>query len=222
LRVDYEVGGGERLFQQDRGEQPEQQIALYATRGRVTLVGRTNVVSTSGTVESAASGEVIIALRRAERFGPSLAAGGGVRRELGGTNVLTARIIAGQETETWRLHGNVIFQKPLDPGRDAVDLMTSAGWARLVTPALAIGVEAIGEDLEGFWDSTETEGGARLLVGPSVRVAPGGRRWQVLVAGGPALHPRDTARMSDASRDRPPFDRRVGYAVKAALAIRLQ
>ena len=116
IRVDYDLGGGERFFQQDRGDHPEQQIALHATHGRFTLVGRTNLVSTGGTIESAVSGEVIVALRRAERFGASLAAGGGVLREIGGVNVLTARVIAGRETETWRLHGNVIFQKPLDPG----------------------------------------------------------------------------------------------------------
>ncbi len=69
FRVDYEVGGGERLFQQARGDQPEQQIALHATHGRFTLVGRTNLVSNGGTFESAVSGEVMVALRRAERFG---------------------------------------------------------------------------------------------------------------------------------------------------------
>jgi hypothetical protein len=222
IRVDYDLGGGERFFQQDRGDHPEQQIALHATHGRFTLVGRTNLVSTGGTIESAVSGEVIVALRRAERFGASLAAGGGVLREIGGVNVLTARVIAGRETETWRLHGNVIFQKPLDPARDTVDLITSAGWARRVTAALALGVEAIGEDLEGFWDPAEAEGGARLLVGPSVRVAPARRRWQLLLAGGPALHARDTGRTSDATRALPPSDRRSGYAVKAALAIRVQ
>ena len=33
--------------------------------------------------------------------------------------------------------------------------------------------EVIGEDLEGFWEAEGAEGGARLLVGPSIRLAPG-------------------------------------------------
>jgi hypothetical protein len=37
-----------------------------------------------------------------------------------------------------------------------------------------VGVEMIGEDLEGFWEPNEAEGGARLLIGPSMRVASPG------------------------------------------------
>ena len=41
---------------------------------------------------------------------------------------------------------------------------------------ISLGVEAIGEDLEGFWEEEEAEGGARLLMGPSLRISPAGRR----------------------------------------------
>lgn len=67
----------------------------------------------------------------------------------------------------------------------------------------------------------EAEGGARLLVGPSLHVSPAGRKWQLTATGGPACHPSNTGRSSGALRDLPPSNCRVGYAVKAGLTYRL-
>jgi hypothetical protein len=105
--------------------------------------------------------------------------------------------------------------------RDAVDLVTSVGWTRKLSRGVSLGVEAIGEDLEGFWESEEAEGGARLLVGPSLRVSPAGQRWQLMATGGPLFHPSDTGRSSGAFRDLPPDTRRTSYAFKASLSIAL-
>lgn len=133
--------------------------------------------------------------------------------------MLLARVMAGRNAETWKLHGNVLLQKPLVAGRDAIDLITSVGWAHNLTRAVSLGVEAIGEDLEGFWEAEEAEGGARLLLGPSVRISPDGRRWQLIATGGPLFHPSDTRRSSGAFRDLPPETRRVSYALKMALSV---
>jgi len=38
--------------------------------------------------------------------------------------------------------------------------ITSVGWARKLPHGVSLGIEAIGKDLEGFWDSKEAEGGA--------------------------------------------------------------
>ena len=150
-----------------------------------------------------------------------LAAGGGLLHEPSGVNVLLARIVAGQDTASWRLQGNVLFQKPMSSERDALDLITSAGWAWKLSPGVTLGVEAIGEDLEGFWDSEEAEGGARLLAGPSLHISPVGRRWQLTATGGPMFHPSDTHRSSGAFRDLPPETRRASYAFKASVSISL-
>jgi hypothetical protein len=121
----------------------------------------------------------------------------------------------------WNLQGNLLLQKPMSSGRDAVDLITSAGWSRTLTRSVSLGLEAIGEDLEGFWEPNEAEGGARLLVGPSVRVAPGAHRWQLIATGGPMFHPADTGRASGALRELPPDRARTGYAFKVSLSIDL-
>jgi hypothetical protein len=101
------------------------------------------------------------------------------------------------------MYGNLLFQKPLTVGRETVDLTTSMGWTARVTSSWAFGVEAIGEDLEGFWDPEEAEGGARLLVGPSVHIAPPQKRWQLSLAGGSTFHPTTSGRTSVALRDLP-------------------
>ena len=222
FRVDYDVGAGERVFQGDRGNQPEQQIALHAARGRFTMIGRVNLVATGTSYESEQAGELLVSVRRPGQAGPALAMGGGVLHEIGGTNVLLARVVGGHEAESWRLHGNVLFQKPFASDRDTVDLISTVGWGRRITPALALGVEAVAEDIEGFWEAEEAEGGARFLVGPSLHVAPAGRRWQLTATGGPTFHPSNTGRVSGASRDLPPTDRQFGYAMKAAVTYRLQ
>jgi hypothetical protein len=221
LRVDYDVGGGERMFQQDRGDSPEQQVTVQAARGRFLMIGRMNLVSSAGAFETASSGEVLVSVRPGGRTGVALAAGGGMLHEAGGTNVLLARMTGSHEDEAWRLHANVLMQKPFDAARDAMDLITTVGWARRLTPAFALGVEGVAEDLEGFWDSAEAEGGARILIGPSLHVAPAGRSWQVVATGGPTFHPADTGRSTAAIRELPPARDRYGFAVKLGVTYRM-
>ena len=221
MRVEYDVGAGERAFQGVTGNQPEQRVGIQASRGRFTVIGRVGLVSAGSAYQSSQSGELLVSLLAPEGGRIVIAGGDGVLHEAGGTNVLLARVVGGREAETWRLHGNAVFQKPLASDRDAMDLITTFGWAWKLTRSVALGVEGIGEDLEGFWEPEEAEGGARLLVGPSLHLSPAGRKWQFTATGGPALHPSNTGRSSGALRDLPPSDRRVGYAVKAGLTYRL-
>jgi hypothetical protein len=184
----------------------------------LTIVGRFDVAtSATATYETSQSGEVLVS------FAPGglvIAAGGGVLHEGGGVDVLLGRFVAARESEFWRLNGNVLLQKPVGvPDRDALDVLTTIGWARRINAAVSLGVEAIGEDLEGFWEQAEAEGGARLLAGPSVHVAPKGTKWQLTATGGPTFHPSDTGRTSGALRDLPPTTSRVGYAVRTAFAV---
>lgn len=220
VRLDYDVGVGERAFQSDTANQPEQRIGVQASYGRLTVLGRVGIAEVGSAYQSTQSGEALFSM-----LGPAsqvaLAAGGGVLHEADGVNVLLARVVGGREAPSWRLQGNVLFQKPLSSERDAVDLITSVGWARKLSHGVSLGAEAIGEDLEGFWESEEAEGGARLLVGPSLHVSPTGHRWQFIATGGPLFHPSDTGRSSGAFRDLPPDTNRVSYAFKASLSIDL-
>jgi hypothetical protein len=82
---------------------------------------------------------------------------------------------------------------------------------------LRAGVEAIGEDLEGFWEADEAEGGARVLVGPSLHVAPPNQRWQVGIAGGPMFHATRSGRSSPATRGLPSSSSDRGYALRLSM-----
>jgi hypothetical protein len=220
LRFDYDVGVGERAFQSDIANQPEQRIGVQASVRRLTLLARFGVSDVGSSYQASQSAEALYSIAPLSSR-VSFAAGGGVQHEAGGVNVLLARLIAGRNTDASRLYGNALFQKPMSEGRDAVDLITSVGWARKLPRGVSLGVEAIGEDLEGFWDREEAEGGARLLAGPSLHISPSGARWQLTATGGPVFHPRDTQRSSDALRDLPPETRGTSYAFKVALSIAL-
>jgi hypothetical protein len=214
VRFDYDVGVGEQTFRASTANGPEHRVGVQATVGRWTLVGRFGIATADVGYAKSQQGEVLFSVLKPGASGVSLAVGGGWLHEAGGVDVALTRVTAGREAPTWRLHGNLLLQKPLAEGRDALDVITSAGWARKFGPSVSLGAEAIGEDLEGFWEAAEAEGGARLLVGPSLHIAPPGRKWQLSVVGGPTIHPTNSNRMTDALRDLPSR----GYAVKTSLS----
>ena len=220
IRFDYDVGAGERGFQSDVANRPEQRIGVQATRGRLTLLTRFGMSDVGSAYQSSQSSELLYSVPRLGGA-VALAAGGGVLHEPGGTNVLIGRLAAGHNANSWLLHGNMVFHKPLSSGRDELDVVTTVGWARKLTPAVSLGAEMVGEDLEGFWEPNESEGGARLLVGPSLRISPAGRRWQLIATGGPLFHPSDTGRSSTAFRDLPPDTRSGSYVFKTSLSVSL-
>jgi hypothetical protein len=45
FRIDYDVGAGERAFQSDTENQPEQRVGVQLTRGRFTLVSQFGIWS---------------------------------------------------------------------------------------------------------------------------------------------------------------------------------
>lgn len=216
--VDYDVGVGEHTFESDTENGPEQRIGVQASLGRWTLLGRVGMTSAAGDYHASQQGEVLYSLFTRPSNGVAFAAGGGLLREADGIDVALVRLVVGSDHETWRLHGNLMLQKPLAANRDAVDMVTTAGWGHRVSDSVSVGVETIGEDLEGFWDSTEAEGGARILAGPSVHIGSPRRAWQLSAAGGPMLHAGDTGRSSGAVRDLPPQTARLGYALRISFA----
>jgi hypothetical protein len=220
VRADYEVGMGEQVFHQQATNGPEQRLGLQVSLGRVTFVGHVGMALYGETYQSSQQGEMLVSLFAPGASRTSLAAGGGILHEAGGANVLLARFVAAREISSTRLQGNVVLQKPLASGRDSMDLITLVGWSARLTPTWSLGVESVGEDLEGFWDQIESEGGARLLVGPSVHIAPPQKRWQLSIAGGPVFHPTTSERTSDAIRALPGVTGTRDYAVRTTFGYR--
>jgi hypothetical protein len=216
--VHLETGFGERAFDVDQGDRLEQRLGVQASLGRgLTLLARVGVANGSEAYSTSQQGELLYSLVQAPAHHGSLAVGMGIRHESAGVNVLLGRVAAGRTFSVWRVDGNALFEKPFSAGRDAVDLITTVGVARRVSSAVHVGVEMIGEDLEGFWEADEAEGGARLLLGPSIRLAPPATRWQLSIAGGPIVHATRSPGTTDAARTLPSSGR-DGFAVRASFA----
>jgi hypothetical protein len=215
--VGLETGFGEGAFDVDQGDRFEQRLGIQASLGTgVTLLARVGITN-GGSAHTSQQGELLYSVLQDPARQGGLAVGMGFRHESAGVNVLLGRVAAGRAFSQWRVDGNALFEKPFAAGRDSVDLITTLGVARRVTSSIHLGVEMIGEDLEGFWEADEAEGGARLLVGPSISFAPPSVRWQLSVAGGPIVHATRSAGTTDAAPSLPPSGR-DGFAVRAAFA----
>jgi hypothetical protein len=130
----------------------------------------------------------------------SVAGGAGIRQEWDGTRVFIGRLLAGSDVGPGRLQGSLVMERAVaSPLRhDAADVVTSLGWSRRVGDRVSIGIEGIGQDLEGLWNPAEVDGGAKLLVGPSLRVQSKSGDWAASLTAGPVVHAPSVASPPDA------------------------
>ena len=121
----------------------------------------------------------------------SVAGGGGVRQEWDGTERLIGRLLAGADVGRGRLQASLVLERAVSSPvkHDAADVVTSVGWSRRIGDRISVGIEGIGQDLEGLWIPAEADGGARLLVGPSLHAESRRGDWAASLTAGPVLHP---------------------------------
>ena len=93
---------------------------------------------------------------------------GGYIRDYAGVNIAALRFIIGKGWGRFNLTGTGYLEFPFDSQRDAADLVMTLGFSYAVADSLKLAVELAGEDLEGFWEADEAEGGARFLAGPNI------------------------------------------------------
>lgn len=139
-------------------------------------------------VSSAQQVEVIRNILGGKKYaGWRLGAGIGGRRNFSNDYSLLGRITLEHVATKWKTGGNLLLAKEFEDGSDAIDIITSVGFHYRFANGFYGGIEAIGEDLEGFWDNEEAEGGAKLMVGPSINVAPNDSRFSFSLSGGPVI-----------------------------------
>jgi hypothetical protein len=199
--VQYDAGYAERTAAPFGYDGLEQRVGIQGSLGAgFTVLGQLGLgMAGQGATHSTQEAEVLKDVLGATR-GVQLASGLGVRREWEGTTVLLGRVALGHRFTRSSVFGNVRFEKPFAKGRDGLDLITSVGWLHRAGGSVHVGVEAIGEDLEGFWDPEEGEGGAKLFAGPSIHLAPASRRFYASLCGGPILYATHSDRTSAALR----------------------
>lgn len=74
------------------------------------------------------------------------------------------------------LHALLEFPQSSSTHRDTVDLISGLAMSYRVNSWFSPGLEILMQDIEGFWEKEEAEGGAKLLVGPTLGFKP----WQEL------------------------------------------
>lgn len=120
--------------------------------------------------------------------GLSLGIGLGAARDYENVGSLLGRIVLGYQHQRWNFVGNALLQHAFASDRDPLDVITSLGFHYRVTTSLYCGIESVGEDLEGLWKANEAEGGAKVLVGPSINWEPENSRFSFALSGGPVMY----------------------------------
>ncbi|MXV50636.1 hypothetical protein GS399_06595 [Pedobacter sp. HMF7647] len=201
----------------------DQHFALKGYFGnRFTLYANLGLgLENGGSLRSAQQAEVIRDFFGGKKLlGPRLGLGIGVSRDYTNVKSLFSRITGSLDALNWRLTGNLRLEKAFDSNRDEIDLVTSAGFHHRIAGGFFAGVEAVGEDLEGFWDKEEAEGGARLLIGPSLNLVPENSRLAFSLCGGPVFYAtRSIVPASGAIRELQSANN--GYIVRAQVAFSL-
>jgi hypothetical protein len=214
--VHYDAGYADRTGQSFCYDGMEQRVGVQGALGHGwTLLGEAGLgLKTSAATRTTQEVELLKDLR-APASGPRLAVGLGLRREWEGSSVLLGRVSAGAVFARSSLFGNLRFERAFAKGRDGLDVVTTVGWLRQAGSVVRLGVEAVGEDLEGLWDREEAEGGAKVFLGPSVHLMAPGRPWSLSLCGGPILYASRSPRASGAPR--PLGADGNGYTVRASL-----
>jgi hypothetical protein len=195
-----DAGYAQQAFRALAPEALEMRLGLLAPLGRrLTLLSSAGLVPGGESAGVMLHGELMLGVLSGRPGALSVGLGG--VREYDGTGVALARVAAVRAGAGWQLAGNVRVEHPFARDRDALDLLTSAGYTRRLHPALALGVEGVAEDLEGLVEREEAEGGAKLMLGPTLALGTERSRWLLLLGAGPVLYVNRNVRSTTAERD---------------------
>ncbi len=200
----------------ERGQDPIRTDGLQeylGVQGRFaggwTLLGRIGLGSKEeGGVGSLEEAEL---LKDVSSGAIQLSGGLGLRREPDGSMTALGRLVLGRASRTNAFFSNVRFERSFEGGRDGLDLIASISWMHRLGEIGSAGVEVLGQDIEGLWEPEESEGGARIYVGPTIHVAIPATRLYAALAVGPVFQASRSPRTSSAPRD---LSARSGYSVR--------
>ena len=111
--------------------------------------------------------------------------GGGYLIERGAGNGMFFRVAATYDVGAFRLGGTLHGEHVFLPGRDALDAMMILAANVKLGRVVRLGVEYVAQDLEGYVQVAEAEGGVRHFVGPTSSLELLDKR--LFVAFGPAV-----------------------------------
>ena len=220
--MNYSGSYGERITNTLGYNGINQQFAVKGYLGkRFTLYANASLgFPLENNVASAQQAEIIRDILGGKKsLGLRLGASLGIQRDYSDVKSLLSRITFSYEMPQWKFGGNVLFEKALTSNRDAIDVITSIGLHYCLAENFYGGIEAVGEDLEGFWDKEEAEGGAKVLIGPSLNLSPKKSRLSFSISGGPVFYAtQNLATNNEAIRELPS---QAGLMVRARVVFNL-
>lgn len=151
-----------------------------------------------------------------------MGAGLGLSRDWSNVKSAISRITMSFEQSKWRAIGNLRFEKAFESSRDKLDFISSLGFQHRISETCFLGFEAIGQDLEGFWEKDEAEGGAKLMIGPALNFVPAHSKLSFSVSGGPVFYAtRSNVIPSEAIREIGTSTSGNGYTLRALINFNL-
>jgi len=199
--IHYDAAYGSATFEPLGGDNLEQRLGVQAELNETfMLIANLGLAMDGNSTRSAQHAELLGLILKSEKHIVDFSFGPGFRHEYSGTNVLLGRAMVGRRFSGWQLYSNFLLEKPLAENRDELDLIVTLGWSYDLSAFVKLGVEAVGEDLEGFWEVEEAEGGARLFIGPVVSLGFPASAWKIVVGAGPIIHATQSSRSSGALR----------------------
>jgi len=221
--LNYSGGYGHNTLTPVGFEGVDQNISVLGYLGaRTTLLASMGVgFGANGNVQTIQQAEVMKDFIGGKnvtgfRIGTSL----GLRHEFNSDVTALSRFNAAYESHSWKFATNIRLEKVFDSERDGLDVISTFGVLKQINGSLFGGIEAVGQDLEGFWQTDETEGGARILVGPSLNYVPQGSRLAFSVCAGPIIQATHSSIIlnDSAVRDLPLLNN--GFTVKFNVAFK--
>lgn len=215
--IHYDVAYGRQTFEPLGADNLEQNLGIQSKLGE-TFTFAAHIGLDLGNDNSTASqqGELLARLLNEDNNPVDFSAGLGYRHEYSGTSVLLSRFIVGRQFDSWGFYGNLLFEHAFAANRNDIDLMTSIGLSHNFSNMVQIGVEAVGQNIEGFWTPDEAEGGAVVFVGPSANILFPGTSYSLVIGGGPIIHATYSPVSSSAYRELPDT-RGNGFVVRTML-----
>jgi hypothetical protein len=220
--MDYSASYGERVTGPFGYEGIGQNFALKGYLGKQFTLYANAALGFSGkdNVASMQHAEVLHDFVGGRKnLGLRLGAGVGATRDYSNVKSLMTRITLSYDATCWKAGGNLLLEKAFGNNRDAIDVITSFGFHYRLRGNLYGGFETVGEDLEGFWDPEEAEGGAKLLLGPSLNMTSKNSKVFFSVSGGPVFYAtRNELSNTGAIRDLPS---QPGMTIRARVVFNL-
>ena len=168
--VEVEVGYGSREARPFGESGVEQGLRVrFSPLSWLNVEAWTGMLIPSGSaMADAYSTEVNVGLLSQETGYVNVTLGAGYLYDYQNVHVPRIRLAVSRTFGKLVLIATGLGELPLDSDRDAVDVVFGLAASYEVLQRIRVGLEVMGEDLEGFWENEEAEGGAKVIVGPTL------------------------------------------------------